>query len=229
MISLCMILLWTALFAVASAQRAGDIRLTGWYSDMFVDERAGMDDPPFLCIGEYVSLNDDDGPYLLDGSGKTCYMNPIASDFRDPTVIWFQNGNKMDTEAPGFTMYAVALARAFNVSDEYYPTCDDQGICSDCSNFDPVRQGWNTATEDQTCDILGGGGKLCSSTSFYDFVWNVTDCSLVTTVSDNSGIMMASWELVNEQSSAGNMKVLLSQGSVTAMLSVLVIGAMLVL
>ncbi|GKY97198.1 hypothetical protein MPSEU_000678200 [Mayamaea pseudoterrestris] len=187
----------------AATMSANDFQLTGWWSDMLVNERAGLFDPTLLCKGQFQPIQD--GP-LLDGTGATCYMNPIAASFRSPTILWFHDGNGLDKQAPGFTMYAVA----FKVQNftEYWPTdCNDNGVCSDCSNFDPIRKGYGTAN-DETCDILESD-KLCAHTSYYDGVWNVSDCALVAQVADDSGAMMASWKQVggfDESKAAGGSK-----------------------
>ena len=210
--------------ASTRAMSANDFQLTGWWSDMLVDERAGLFDPEFLCKGTFTPITD--GP-TLDGTGKTCYMNPTAASFRDPTVIWFKDGNGLDTEAPGFTMYAVAfMVQNFT---EYWPSnCNEQGVCTDCSNFDPVRQGYGTA-DDQTCDVLESD-KLCAHTSYYDGIWNVTDCALVAAVSDNSAAMMAGWKQVGGFDESAASSIWMRQSVVlVAMTSLVAAGAALVL
>lgn len=190
------ILALTLLVPMAMALSASDFQLTGWWSDMLVDDRAGLFDPKYLCKGSYEPITN--GP-TFDGTGKTCYMNPIAASYRNPTVLWFKDANGLDTRAPGFTVYAVAFM--IDNSTEYWPTgCDERGVCSDCSNFDPVRKGYDT-DNDETCDVLGSS-KLCDYTSYYDGAWNVSDCALVAAVGEDSGAMMASWKQVSGFSAA---------------------------
>jgi hypothetical protein len=203
---------------------ASDFQLTGWYSDMLFDSRAGLNDPKYLCKGSYLPLTN--GP-KLDGSGQTCYVNPIAASYRNPTVIWFGNGNgKLDPTAPGFTMYAVALQQGANVTTDYLPSnCTAQGVCRNCSQFDAVRQNWGTgSSSDQTCAVIHSN-KLCTATSYYDNSWNVSDCALVASVSSTSGMMMASWKQVGGLASASSSKSAAVAGRTAGVAATMLVGA----
>ena len=129
----------TAVHSVVVYTDISNYLLTGWWKDF----------EGYNCISDYLAATN---PKPLDGTGQTCYINPIKQYQVMPGVFWFSRVPNITNESTaarydnGIYSYYVMFQRFPNFTSLYPGPCDDAGVC-ECGNFEQVRAGWNETQE----------------------------------------------------------------------------------
>jgi hypothetical protein len=149
-------------FPTVSQFSKANMLISGWYDNcndipVIVEVNGTEMEDTRTCSS---SVLQSFGGVPLDGTGTTCYVNPIFSTPLD--VFWL--GPHVDPttlkKTEQMAIYYIGFSTRFNDTgnsrDLYMPKdCDDNGVCT-CSSVEPIRTDWGKEELDTRhwCDEL---------------------------------------------------------------------------
>jgi hypothetical protein len=143
-----------------------NLEIVGWWSECAAAPSASTG----LCAGTFQALTT---PILLDPTGNTCYVNPVANY---PAVQWLggvpnANGTLFTSSTSEVVFYTLILTTE-KLMEQFFPQNCPTGACR-CDSIEPLRKGWNS-TPNGNLSSWCQYNTLCSYDSIVPDVGNCT-------------------------------------------------------